>query len=70
MDALLAGLPGIIAGAWLFALAYPFLNRTVLPAGAWRKTTLPELLNAPRWFVIMTLAFLMTLTLLILEISF
>jgi len=69
MDALFAGLPGIIVGAWLFALAYPFLNRTVLQAGAWDKATLPELLNVPKWMVIMSLAFLMTLILLLLEIT-
>lgn len=69
VDALVAGLPGILVGAWLFAVAYPFLNRTILSAGVWHKTTLPELLNAPRWLVIVTMAFLMTLVLLLLEIT-
>jgi hypothetical protein len=45
LDALLGGVPGIIAGTVLYALIYPGLNRHVLHWGAFGKTTLPERLN-------------------------
>ena len=68
MDALFAGLLGIMAGSWFFTLIYTSL-KPVLKFGEWKSTTVPELLGANRWLVIVSLAFVLTLILLILEVS-
>lgn len=68
LDALFVGLTGIVAGAWLFAVFYPRMQ-PILNAGSWNKKTLPELLNINRWTVIVSMAFVLTLILLILEVS-
>ncbi len=52
LDALVGGLPGIILGSWLFAVAYPRAKDGLLRKGAFQKITLPELLRLPRWAVI------------------
>lgn len=45
MDAALAGIPGMLAGAWLFALVYPHLNRKVLGWKDFGSRTIPECLH-------------------------
>lgn len=67
MDALFAGLPGVICGAWLFAIAYPKLSR-FLSVGKWRSKTVPQWLSINRWIAILATAFALTLILLLLEI--
>lgn len=47
---------GMIAGAGLFAEAYPTLQRTVLAAGNLGKITLPGVLGVSPWAVIPALA--------------
>ncbi len=69
LDALTAGLPGILLGSWLFAIAWPFLNRTVIKIGHWDDRTLPEMLSLSRGFVAVAAAFCCTLILLFLEIN-
>jgi hypothetical protein len=49
LDALVGGLPGILLGSWLFAVAYPRAKDGLLRRGAFSKVTLPELLRIPRW---------------------
>lgn len=55
MDALAGGLAGIIVGAGLYAHAFPFLARTILPKGDFGTLTLPELLRVNPWTVIVPL---------------
>jgi uncharacterized membrane protein YedE/YeeE len=46
------GILGMLAGAAIFAEAYPFLNRTVLTWGNFGKITLPQVLGANHWVLI------------------
>lgn len=46
------GILGMLAGAALFAEAYPFLKRTVLTWGDLGKITIPQVLRVNHWFVI------------------
>jgi uncharacterized membrane protein YedE/YeeE len=48
----LAGIVGMVAGAALFAEAYPFLQTTVLTWGDYGKVTLPQLMEQHRWVLI------------------
>ncbi|MGQ9584131.1 MAG: YeeE/YedE thiosulfate transporter family protein [Anaerolineae bacterium] len=56
LDAFVGGAVGTVAGAWLFALLYPRLGRTVLPWGDLGTLTLPEWLRVSPWVVILPLA--------------
>ncbi len=51
LDALCGGVVGILAGAWLFASAYPKL-KTILDKGYFGDLTLPGLLRVNAWVVI------------------
>ncbi len=46
------GIAGGIAGATLYALAYPWTKAHLLPAGALGKVTLPALLGVPWWLAV------------------
>ncbi len=46
------GILGMLAGAALFAEAYPLMKQTVLTWGALGKITLPQVLGVNHWFVI------------------
>lgn len=59
MDAFVGGLGGIIVGAGLFAHAFPFLARTILPKGDFGAATFPELLKVNPWVVIVPLSALL-----------
>lgn len=43
LDALLGGLPGMLAGGALYAFIYPALSRNVLGVGSFGTKTMPEL---------------------------
>lgn len=47
------GILGMIAGAALFAEAYPLMQQTVLTWGVLGKITVPQLLGVNHWFVIL-----------------
>jgi uncharacterized membrane protein YedE/YeeE len=49
------GIAGMLAGATLFAEAYPFLKQTVLTWGNLGKITLPQLLGVSHWPVIVVI---------------
>lgn len=53
LDALLGGAAGTVVGAWLFALLYPRLSRSVLQWGDLGTITLPEWLHVNAWAVIL-----------------
>jgi uncharacterized membrane protein YedE/YeeE len=67
MDALLGGLGGIIFGSGLYAHAFPFLARTILPKGDFGPLTFPELFRVNPWVVIVPLATVLLFFLLWLE---
>jgi hypothetical protein len=56
LDALVAGVPGILVGAWLFAVLYPRLQKPVLAPGDFGELTLPGLLRVNAWLVVVPLA--------------
>jgi hypothetical protein len=56
MDAFTGGLSGIIIGAGLYAHAFPYLSRTVLPRGDFGALTFPELFRVNPWVIIVPLA--------------
>jgi hypothetical protein len=47
------GILGMLAGAGLYAEAYPFLQKNVLTWGNLGKITLPQILGVNPWFVIL-----------------
>ena len=51
LDALVGGATGMILGAWIFALAYPKLQRPILDQGSFGSVTFPELLKVNPWVV-------------------
>jgi len=55
LDALLAGIPGIIIGCGLYASIYPWLAKHILNRGTFGKKTIPELLRVNPWVVILPL---------------
>ncbi len=46
------GIAGGIAGATLYALAYPWVKDHLLPVGALGKVTLPALIGVPSWIAV------------------
>ena len=52
LDAILAGLPGIVLGSWLFAVVYPHMDAKVLRRGYFGEKTVPELLGINPWGVV------------------
>lgn len=52
LDALVAGVPGILLGAGLYAALFPWLKRTVLTWGDFGEATLPGLLRLHPWVVV------------------
>ena len=52
LDALVAGVPGMLFGAWLFATFYPRLQKPVLTKVNFGPTTLPEVLKVNAWVVV------------------
>lgn len=52
LDALLAGVPGILLGAGIYAALFPSLKRTVLSWGDFGEATLPGLLRLHPWVVV------------------
>jgi uncharacterized protein len=69
LDALFGGLPGIVAGAGLFAWAYPALRKAVLRRGWFGELTIPVMLGVGRWAVVVPAAALLTGLLVLLESS-
>jgi hypothetical protein len=52
MDAITGGLVGILLGTWIFALMYPKLKDGILKMGYFGDITLPRLLKANDWMVV------------------
>ena len=69
LDAMTAGLAGIVLGSGLLAAAYPRLKEGVLTRGNFGNITLPEVLKVNNWVVIIPLAILIILIFYLLEAS-
>lgn len=67
LDALIGGTVGIVLGSWLFATAYPRLQKPVLSKGDFGELTLPELFKVNAWVVVIPVAVLLTVLLVVLE---
>lgn len=67
LDALCGGIPGLVIGAWLFAVLYPALEKRVLSKGYFGDVTLPQLLRVPPSAVIAVLSVSIVLCLLLME---
>ena len=67
LDALFGGVTGILAGAGLFAAAYPTLQKSILSRGYFGPVTLPEVLKVRAWIVVLLMAVLLTAALLCME---
>jgi hypothetical protein len=60
LDAVVGGVLGMLAGAGLFAAIYPRLRRGLLEWGSFGDVTMPELVGANRWAVVLAVAALLT----------
>jgi uncharacterized membrane protein YedE/YeeE len=69
LDALLGGVLGMLAGAGMFAAAYPKLQKPVLSKGNFGQLTLPQLLKANTWAVVIPSALVLTAVLVWMEVA-
>ncbi len=69
LDAMTAGLAGIVLGSGLLAAAYPRLKKGILMSGNFGNITLPQVFKVNNWVVIIPLAILITLIFYLLEAS-
>lgn len=69
LDALFGGLPGILTGAWLFAICYPTVRDKIYPMGNFGNVTFPELLKQDRWKVVTLLAMAIIFVLFAIELA-
>jgi len=54
------GIAGMLAGAALFAEAFPLLKTTVLTWGDYGKITIPKILGVNHWFIIIPFALIVS----------
>lgn len=64
LDALFAGVSGLIVGALVFGLLQPFIMPVLTGVGSLGRVTLPELMGARSWLVLLVFAELVLLVLL------
>lgn len=69
LDAITAGLAGIVLGSGLLAAAYPGLKEGVLMRGNFGNMTLPQVIKVKNWVFIIPLAILIMLIFFLLEAS-
>jgi hypothetical protein len=67
LDALVAGVPGILLGSWLFANFYPKLQKPVLTKVDFGNGTLPEALKVNAWVVIVPAVILIVGSMVLME---
>ncbi|MBE0535284.1 MAG: YeeE/YedE family protein [Phycisphaerae bacterium] len=68
IDALLAGIPGLLVGAAIFAWAFPRLTEVILNKGDFGKLTFDQLLKLNRWVTIAIFEAMIITVLVLLEI--
>ena len=69
LDAVTAGLVGIVLGSGLLATVYPRLKEGVLKKGNFGNVTLPQVLKVNNWVIVIPLAVLIVFILYFLERS-
>lgn len=69
LDALTAGLAGIVLGSGLLAAAYPKLKEGLLMRGNFSNITVPQVLKVNNWVVIIPLAVLIIVLLYLIQAS-
>jgi len=69
LDAMTAGLIGILLGSGLLAAAYPRLKEGILMKGNFGNITLPQVFKVNNWIIIIPLAILIMLIFYLLEAS-
>jgi len=69
LDAVFGGLFGIITGAWLFSVVYPFVNRRIYPLGNFKDKCLPEILNVNHWIVVIPASLILLGFLIVIEVN-
>jgi hypothetical protein len=67
LDAVTAGLVGIIFGSWLFATIYPGLKEGILKKGYFGNNTLPLIFRVNNWVVIIPMAIIIVAILYLIE---
>ena len=67
LDAMTAGLAGILLGSGLLAALYPLLKTGPLHWGSFKAVTLPQLFKVNQWVVIVPLAVVLVMVLYLLE---
>ena len=67
LDAVTAGLAGIVLGSGLLATVYPRLKEGILKQGYFGNVTLPQVLKVNNWVIIIPLAILIIVILVLLE---
>jgi hypothetical protein len=67
LDALAGGVPGVIFGAWLFAVFYPNLPPSLLEWGDVGDSTFPQVLKRTPWVIVLPASLLLTGLLVLLE---
>jgi hypothetical protein len=63
LSALMGGVVGILMGAWLFAALYPKLEGSILHKGDFGQLTLPQLLRANSWALVIPATLLLVVLL-------
>lgn len=69
LDALLGGVTGMLMGTGIYSILYDRLEKRILHLGEFGKITLPDLLNAKPWPVILCVNAAIAVFLLILELA-
>lgn len=67
LDALAGGVPGVIIGAWLFAVIFPKLPESLLGWGDFGESTFPTLLKKASWIIVLPASLILTGLLVLLE---
>ena len=67
IDSLIGGVGGILLGSWIFAVAYPGLQKTVLSKGDFGELTLPKLFRVNPWVVVLPAAIILIALLVLME---
>lgn len=67
LDALIAGLPGMVLGSGIFIYAYDYVNKKILSKSFIINKTFPEILKINHWLIIIPLIIILTILLIFIE---
>jgi hypothetical protein len=69
LDALIAGIPGILIGSGLFIYLYPILEKRILSKGTFPVLTFHELFKVNQWIVIVPTVLILLVLLFLIEVN-